>query len=212
MRIAFGQHVLDTDLRQLERGGQAVRLSPKALTLIEVLIVERPRPVSKRILLDRVWPGVIVEEQNVKNTIVEIREALGDDASCIRTVQRFGYAFCGEAVEEIRTGKPFAKCWLYHSWGATPITTAETYLGRDPSCGLCLDYPGVSRYHARLSISGDATTVEDLGSKNGTWVGSRRISSPTVLQHGDRIRIGTTEVIFRNSSEVDSTLTDPPNA
>jgi DNA-binding winged helix-turn-helix (wHTH) protein len=208
MRISFGQHVLDTDRRQLERGRDVVRLSPKALALLEVLIGERPRSIPKHVLLDRVWPDVVVEEQNVKNTIVEIRAALRDDANHIRTVQRFGYAFSGKAKEERADQAERARYWLYSAKRRMPVEDSEIEVGRDPSCGLCLDYPGVSRRHARLALSNDTATIEDLGSKNGTWVQDQRITGPTELRDGDRIRIGSAELIFRISPGTVSTMTE----
>jgi eukaryotic-like serine/threonine-protein kinase len=106
MRLRFTDYVFDTEARQLERLGVPVRLSPKAFALLEMLLERRPNAVSKRDLLDRVWPDTIVEERNVKNLVGEIRSALqddGDDPSIVRTVQRFGYAFSAEVrPEEVR--------------------------------------------------------------------------------------------------------------
>ena len=205
MRISFGQHVFDTDRRQLECGDGAVHLSPKAFAVLDMLIAERPKPVAKRVLLDRVWPDVVVEEQNVKNTIVEIRSALQEDARFIRTVQRLGYAFSGEATEETRP-----RFWLYAGARPVAVTTLETYVGRDPSCAVCVDELGVSRRHARLVISNESVLIEDLGSKNGTWVYERQITEPTILRDGDRIRVGAATFTFRLSPAQASTETAPP--
>jgi eukaryotic-like serine/threonine-protein kinase len=103
MRFRFTDYVFDTEARQLERGGVPVHLSPKAFAILEMLLERRPNAVSKRDLLDRVWPDTIVEERNVKNLVGEIRSALqddGDDPSIVRTVQRFGYAFSAEVRPE----------------------------------------------------------------------------------------------------------------
>ena len=130
MRISFGQCVVDTARRQLERAGQRVRLSPKAFDVLEVLVTERPRAVSKHLLLDRVWSRVVVEEQNVKNAVVEIRAALGDDRSAIRTVQRFGYAFSAEALEEPEQADQ-ARYWISRErLSAAPVSAAahEAYV------------------------------------------------------------------------------------
>src|SRR5262245_14273162 len=96
MRVAFGDFVLDTDCRELRRGLEPVRLSPKALQLLQILVTERPRALSKADLQDRLWPETFVVEKNLANLISEVREALGDDPSnprFIRTVPRYGYAF-----------------------------------------------------------------------------------------------------------------------
>ena len=99
-RLAFGRFVLDFEARELRRDGSPVALSPKAFQLLELLVESRPTALSKAILLDRIWPDTFVVEKNLVNLIAEIRDALGDDhrtQHVIRTVQRFGYAFRGEA-------------------------------------------------------------------------------------------------------------------
>ena len=100
-RVAFGDFVLDLDTRELRRSGNAVALSPKAFQLLDVLVENRPRALSKRELQDCLWPETYVVEKNLTNLIAEIRAALGDDAAnarFVRTIPRFGYAFHGEAT------------------------------------------------------------------------------------------------------------------
>ena len=61
----------------------------------------RPKALSKKALQERLWPSTFVAEANLSNLVAEIRQALGDNARAprfIRTVHRFGYAFCGEAT------------------------------------------------------------------------------------------------------------------
>ena len=92
-RVAFGEFVLDSDTRELLRAGRAVHLSPKAFQLLEALVANRPKALSKDELHDRLWPDSFVVEANLANLVVSIRAALGDDPrrpQYIRTVQRFG--------------------------------------------------------------------------------------------------------------------------
>ena len=94
--IPFGDFVLDLDSRELRRGAETLKLSPKALQLLECLVASRPKALSKAELQDRLWPGTFVVEKNLANLVKEIRETLGDTPSeqrYIRTVPRFGYAF-----------------------------------------------------------------------------------------------------------------------
>src|SRR4029453_12683657 len=96
MQVSFGDFVLDLDSRELCRGRQPVRLSPKALQLLEILVTNRPRALSKGDLQDRLWPDTFVVEKNLANLVSEVRQALGEnpsDARFIRTVSRYGYAF-----------------------------------------------------------------------------------------------------------------------
>jgi hypothetical protein len=65
-------------------------------------------------------------------------------------------------------------------------------VGRDENAGVVIEDPEASRKHASFSLTGDAVTVEDLGSTNGTFVNGERLSAPRTLSEGDRVRIGTT--------------------
>ena len=106
MRVAFGDFVFDSDTHELLCGGNRVTLSPKAFQLLEVLIENRPRALSKSVLLNRLWENTFVVEANLSNLVGEIRHALGEDSRTprfVRTVHRFGYAFqCVERTPNIR--------------------------------------------------------------------------------------------------------------
>src|SRR4030095_2861282 len=96
MRVVFGDSVFDSDTRELLRSGNRVTLSPKAFQLLEVLIENRPRALSKSVLHDRLWANTFVVEANLSNLVGEIRHALDEDSRAprfVRTVHRFGYAF-----------------------------------------------------------------------------------------------------------------------
>jgi pSer/pThr/pTyr-binding forkhead associated (FHA) protein len=66
-----------------------------------------------------------------------------------------------------------------------------------------------SRGHAKLVVAGDVTTVEDLGSKNGTHLRGQAVTTPTPLVDGDRIRVGSFELTFRTLTGTGSTETEP---
>ena len=135
MQVSFGDFVLDSDSRELRRGPGPVRLSPKALQLLQILVTERPKALSKADLQDRLWPDTFVVEKNLANLISEIREALGEDPQdprFIRTVPRYGYAFRDLAAEinESRTEvRPAAWRWRRTALalGAAGLVTAVGY-------------------------------------------------------------------------------------
>ena len=90
----------------------------------------------------------------------------------IRTAHRFGYAFCGETRRRPDAPPPVelaSFCWLLKDGRRLPLRTGENILGRDDD-GIQIDSPTVSRRHARIAISGGEAVLEDLGSKNGTFV------------------------------------------
>ena len=71
-----------------------------------------------------------------------------------------------------------------------PLDKAPLLIGRGNDAAIRLDDDYVSTRHARIGSSGDQWYVEDLGSTNGTYVGSSRISQPTAISLGTQIRIG----------------------
>jgi DNA-binding winged helix-turn-helix (wHTH) protein len=213
VRICFDRFTLDLDTRQLTRGGRELHLAPKAFELLELLVRDRPKALSKAVLQSRLWPDTFVVEANLSNLVAEIRAALGDRARAprwVRTVHGFGYAFCGEAMDRPRApagGSGAVSCWL--EWGGRrfPLVAGENVVGRDPEVAVRLDSSTVSRRHARLAVTAERVTIEDLGSKNGTLRGDDRVTSPVALEDGDAIRIGSLLLTFRRRSRAVSTET-----
>ena len=215
--VLFGDFVLDLDARELRRGGEPVLLSPKAYHLLAVLVDHRPTALSKSTLLEQLWPDAFVVEKNLVNLIAEIREALDDDAAhprFVRTIHRFGYAFRDVAEQPPARRHPLrasdVRFRLVWAGGRAGLGDGEHVLGRDPELELFLDAPDVSRRHARINILGDEATIEDLESKNGTFVSDRRLASATRLADGDSIRVGSVRLTFTAVRSRGSTETRPP--
>ncbi len=76
-----------------------------------------------------------------------------------------------------------------------------TIVGRGDDCQITLFDPSVSRQHARIIVDDRCAIIEDLKSRNGCRVNGKRIQGPTQLVEGDRIRIGTQELVFGVSLE-----------
>ena len=74
---------------------------------------------------------------------------------------------------------------------------APLLIGRGSDAAIRLDDDYVSTRHARIASSGDEWFVEDLGSTNGTYIGSHRLTQPTTLQLGSQVRIGKTTLELR---------------
>lgn len=137
MQVSFGEFVLDLDSRELRRGTEPVRLSPKALQLLQILVDERPKALAKADLQNRLWPETFVVEKNLANLISEIREALGENPSdprFIRTVPRYGYAFRDLVVEAhdfTNVPRPARSTWrrVIVTIGAVGLITAVGYAG-----------------------------------------------------------------------------------
>jgi hypothetical protein len=75
------------------------------------------------------------------------------------------------------------------------LSPGETLIGRSATCQITIDDPLVSREHARIRVERDRLTIEDLGSRNGVQVGGRPLKGVAELADGDRIRIGSQELV-----------------
>ena len=77
------------------------------------------------------------------------------------------------------------------------LTEAPILIGRGADAAIRLDDDYVSTRHARIASSGDQWFVEDLGSTNGTYIGTVRITQPTTITLGTQVRIGKTILELR---------------
>ena len=93
--------------------------------------------------------------------------------------------------------------------GRVTIGEGDHVLGRDPDVEIFLNSPGVSRRHALIKITAGRATIEDLGSKNGTFVGDRRVDSSRSLGDGDIIGVGSVKLTLRALQTPSSTETEP---
>jgi DNA-binding winged helix-turn-helix (wHTH) protein len=213
MYVSFGDFVLDRAARQLRRGEEALRLEPKAFELLDLLIRRRPEAVSKRDIRDRLWPDTFVSESSLTGLVGQIRHVLGDDPRqprFVRTVHAFGYAFSGEASERTAAKTPRRSVAARVIWGkwVVPLEDGENVFGREEDARVRIDSPGVSRRHARVVIHDGQASLEDLGSKNGTFLGERRLDAPAILADGDVFRLGREIFVFRTTASDDATATE----
>jgi len=72
----------------------------------------------------------------------------------------------------------------------------EIVIGRGAMCNVTIDDPMLSRRHVRIDLSGSEPTIEDMESRNGTQLNGRPFDGKVPLRDGDRIRIGTQELVF----------------
>jgi DNA-binding winged helix-turn-helix (wHTH) protein len=212
MRVRFGDCVLDSEMRDLSVRGGTVHVSPKAFQFLELLLENRPRALARSEIHERLWPGTFVADGALASLLVEVRSAIGDSAReprFVRTVHRFGYAFSGD-VEDLRksvagAGSRKPVCRLI--WGNREIALSpgENLLGREENSVVWIDDALVSRRHARILIDEKGAVVEDLGSKNGTYLRGQRIDAPTKLADQDELKIGPASMTFRAFREAAST-------
>ena len=103
---AFGPYQLEAEERVLLRDGQPVTLPPKDLETLLALVEKAGHIVEKEELLEKVWPGVFIEEGNLSRHIFNLRQVLGDSPDgrkYIETVPRRGYRFVASVRKDGET-------------------------------------------------------------------------------------------------------------
>lgn len=101
-RYRFGEFVLEGTQRTLLRAGVPVTLSPRLFEALEYFVGHPGELLDKETLLAALWPGLVVEENSLSQTISALRRALGDDAQASRylqTVPRRGFRFIAEVTQ-----------------------------------------------------------------------------------------------------------------
>lgn len=211
MALKFGDCLFDPESRRLFHGGAPVPLSPKAFALLEILVKNRPRAMSKSELQETLWPATFVVEANLANLVAELRDGMGEKGrrdGFLRTVHGFGYAFSGEAAGDSGGRAGLASAVLLLRDGRPlPLAQGENVLGRDEDCAVFVDDATVSRHHARIVVRGSEAVLEDLGSKNGTTVNGRAPDGSSPLRHGDAVLLGSVLFTVRIAASPGETAT-----
>lgn len=121
MLYLFSDLILDSDRRELRRGDDLIGVEPQVFDLLEFLIRERDRVVSRDDLLAAVWHGRIVSEATLSSRVSAARTAIGDSGEAqrlIRTVPRKGVRFVGDVREQTEAVADIGK-------DSVPVTAFE---------------------------------------------------------------------------------------
>jgi len=206
MHITFDRFAFDSERHELCDKGQPVHLSPKAYQLLEILIESAPRALAKKELHEAIWPRTFVEEGNLAGLVNDLRSVLGDrprQPRFIRTIHGFGYAFCGTLGADAPSG---GGATITFRGQKLPLRDGVNILGRDSSADLQLDDPTVSRNHAAITLRGDVASIEDLDSKNGTFLDGERLTGSAPLAEGQAVVLGDARLVFQRTSTTASTV------
>ena len=142
-RHSFGPFVLDAARGVLQRNGKSVAVGQRGLALLEALLDAEGRVVAKAELMERAWPGTIVEEGNLTVQIAALRKSLGttiDGREWIATVPRLGYRL-------VRTGCRTERQTLFPARPALAVLPFANLSG-DPEQDYFADGV-VGRHHYR---------------------------------------------------------------
>jgi DNA-binding winged helix-turn-helix (wHTH) protein len=111
MQFTFDDHTLDTERRELLRGGAVIAVQPQVFDLLVYLVQNREHVVSKDDLIALVWQGRIVSDSTLTSRINAARTVIGDsgkDQKLIRTIPRKGVRFVGSVIEQLGDTQPAA--------------------------------------------------------------------------------------------------------
>jgi DNA-binding winged helix-turn-helix (wHTH) protein len=122
--LEFGRFRVLLRQRQLVADGVPIELGTRAFDLLLVLLDADGSLVTKDELVSRVWPGIVVAEENLKVQIAALRKALGEDRDLIRTEFGRGYRFTAAVRSTRRLGSLSATAaqftqrlipqWIFH--------------------------------------------------------------------------------------------------
>ena len=211
----LGDWVVEPTLDRISRNGREVRLRPRAMDVLTVLALAGGNLVSKQNLIDDVWRTEFVSDHALTQVIAELRAALGDDARAptfIENIPRRGYRLVADvmpvAVSSASPNGATMPFKLLTESGHHPLTQGSTVIGRTDEADICIDRTEVSRCHAMITVQGTTAIIEDLGSKNGTFVNGHQVAGPTPLSNGDEIWIGRSVARMRFLIEGEPTKTE----
>jgi DNA-binding winged helix-turn-helix (wHTH) protein len=207
----MSETVIDIGARVVRRAGVDVHLAPKAFDLLVLLVRNQPNALSHQQLHAALWPGVHVSETSLAALVTQLRKALGDasgESQIIRTLHRVGYAFTGHAdIVDPPVVAAAPLCRVIWRGASIPLPAGISIIGRDRSCTAQIDADSISRQHARVVVTDHDVSIEDLGSKNGTWVEGSRITGSVVLTDGASFRLGVETVRLEVGYDQRSTQT-----
>ena len=211
----LGNWMVEPTLDRISHDGREVRLRPRAMDVLTVLSLAAGKLVSKRDLIDTVWHTEFVSDHALTQVIAELRAALGDNAgnpSFIENIPRRGYRLVASvtpvvdsALSNHGVSMPFK---LETDNGTCQLSQGQNVIGRTDEADICLDKTEVSRCHAMITVQGTSAIIEDLGSKNGTYVNGRQLEGPATLNNGDEIWIGRSVARMRFLIEGEPTKTE----
>jgi DNA-binding winged helix-turn-helix (wHTH) protein len=223
--VRFGPFELDLETGELRKGGAKVALQEQPFQVLAMLL-ERPGGlVTREELRRRLWPDAVFVDfdHGLNKAVAKIRGALGDLAQSprfVETLERRGYRFvaqiegpasespvAGPAAGTAPTIPPSFAARLVWDDRVVPLAPGEYVLGRDPSCSVWIDSEFASRRHARLVVDSGLVVLEDLGSRNGTFVNGEALTTQRQLAHRDEIRIGPARLVL-HLAPAGATLTD----
>jgi DNA-binding winged helix-turn-helix (wHTH) protein len=212
--FGLGEWRVEPTLDRILRGNEIVRVPPRVMQVLVCLADHPGDVVTKRQLIATVWEQEFVTEGALTRCVAILRRILGDDASeprYVENIPRRGYRLVMDprplSDPPAATLRRRALCWLCCGERTFTLSDGENVIGRASDAAVHIDSKSVSRHHARITVDGVQATLEDLGSKNGTFIDGRRLDTPSELHDGEQIAVGKVLLEFRVQDPDGSTET-----
>ena len=172
MALLFGDCTFDRERRELRRDGSPVHAGPKLLRLLELLVDARPRALTKDEIHTSLWPDTFISEGTLTSLVAELREAIGDEARAprlVKTIHGYGYVFCGDVVAGDARRWPARRrsCRIIVGDREIALPPGEHVLGRSSDATVFIDDVGISRHHARITITAAGAISKTLAARTG---------------------------------------------
>ena len=193
-KITFGPIVFDTNQEQLFLNGNQISVSQRAIALLSALVDANGQAVSKQDLMEKAWPGMIVEDGNLTVQIASLRKALGSDAAgndWIITVPRVGYRLILPRVVPVQVTEPI----VLPSLAVMPFANLSGDLEQDYFAdGVVEDIiTALSKFksfaviarNSSFTYKGQAVDVRQVGKE----LGVRYVLEGSGRRAGDKLRI-----------------------
>ena len=219
MAYRFGPFLYDPARRGLMKDGSAIPLTHKSRELLLLFLQNPGRLLARDEIIDEVWPDAVVTDDALRFQVAELRRTFGKEGEAfIQTVRREGHRWkapvrpaADRPVRPAATDaspSPATRFRLVLGKREVQLLEGENIIGRDPDGALWIDHPSVSRRHARIVVAGGKAMLEDLESKNGTFLDGKQLGKKTALADGDEVQIGPETVVFRAASSASTRTED----
>ncbi len=213
--FTLGEWLVEPAVGAISRDGQQIHLEPKVVEVLAYLAGRAGQVVSKRELIDAVWQVEVISNSRLTRVISDLRRALGDDAGqprYVKTIPTRGYRLVAtvravQAPDAIESEKASA-FELEVAGRGYSLAEGENTLGRGADVDIRIDSEWVSRLHARIFVDGSTAHIEDLGSKNGTYLRGERLAGRAELHDGDEISVGRGVMTMKFVTVIGSTRTE----
>jgi DNA-binding winged helix-turn-helix (wHTH) protein len=199
----LGEWLVEPRLNRISAGGSTIQLEHRVMEVLVCLADHAGDLVTRRDLVDKVWDEGFISDNTITHAVTELRKAFGDDPrmpKVIETIHRRGYRLIAPVIFDRAT--PLAPAGRPSSFLAIlrdveiQLAEGENVIGRAPQAAITVPSIKASREHARIIVDRGLAFLEDLDSKNGTFLNGLRIHHKEQLSSGDLIGIGSvTETI-----------------